>query len=141
MKTRGKEKMKMIDIELSKIGGGGLQQRFNRELERVVKNLKDPNTPAKEARKITITLTLKQDESRNVAQCTVDVQSKLARAKSFDTMFGIGRDLKTDQYAIREYGTQIPGQMDMEDVMPAAGGEESSKVKDFQKLKPAMGGQ
>lgn len=129
----------MINVDLNKIGGGGLQKRFNREMEKVVRNLKDPNTSYKDVRKITITLTLKQDEERNAVKCAVDVQSKLAKAKTLDTNFGIGRNLETDEVSIREYGTQIPGQMDMDDVL-ATDETKTENVKDFQKLKPAMGG-
>lgn len=129
----------MINVDLNQLGNGGLQARFNREMEKVVRNLKDPNTPYKDVRKITITLTLKQDEARNAVQCTVDVQSKLAKSRSLDTSFGIGRNLETDEVSIKEYGSQIPGQMDMDDVL-AAGEKNTENVKDFQKLKPAMGG-
>lgn len=131
-----------MNVDLNKIGGGALQQRFNREFEKVVKNMKDPNTSYKEARKVTITLTFKQDEERNAAVCTCEVQSKLAKSKSFDTNFGIGRDLKTDQYFAKEYGMQIPGQLELEDIQAAAGVEEHDNVKNFnkQKLTPAIGG-
>ena len=131
-----------MNVELSKLGGGALQARFNREFEKAVKNMKDPNTSYKEARKVTITLTLKQDEDRNTCTCTCEVSSKLAKAKSFDTNFGIGQDLKSGQFVAKEYGTQIPGQMGFEDVEQAAGEEPSGNVKSFinQKLSKAMGG-
>lgn len=109
-----------MHVDLGSIGGGALQERFDREFEKVVKNMKDPNTSYKEARKVVVTLTLRQDEDRNTSVCTCEVQSKLAKARSFDTNFGIGRDLKTDQYFVKEYGTQIPGQMNIEDVERAA---------------------
>lgn len=130
-----------MNVDLNKIGGGALQERFNREFEKVVKNMKDPNTSFKEARKVTITMTLKQDEDRNTCVCTCEVSSKLAKARSFATNFGIGRDLKTDQYIAKEYGTQIPGQMTMEDVEPTAAGDQPENVKTFsKKLSPAIGG-
>ncbi|MDE6661992.1 MAG: hypothetical protein K2K46_01490 [Lachnospiraceae bacterium] len=131
-----------MDVNLNSIGGGALQERFNREFEKVVKNMKDPNTSYKETRKVTITLTFKQDEDRNTAVCTCEVQSKLAKAKSFDTNFGIGRDLKTDKYVAREFGTQIPGQLGFDDVASAEQDAQHGNVKDFnkQKLSPAIGG-
>jgi len=129
-----------MNVDLNSIGGGALQSRFNREMEKVVKNMKDPNTSYKESRKIVMTLTFKQDEDRNAAVCTCEVQSKLAKAKSFDTNFGIGRDLKTDQYIVKEYGTQIPGQMALEDMESGAGGKNGNVEKFDKKLKPAMGG-
>ena len=94
-----------MNIDLNQIGNGALSSRFNREMEKVVKNMKDPNTPYKDVRKITITLTFKQDEERNAAACTVEVNSKLAKAKSFETNFGIGQDLKNGQYLAKEYNT------------------------------------
>lgn len=129
-----------MNVDLNSIGGGGLQSRFNREMEKVVKNMKDPNTSYKEARKIVITLSFKQDEDRNTAVCTCDVQSKLAKTKSFDTNFGIGRDLKTDTYIAKEYGTQIPGQLGFEDMESGAGGEHDNVKKFDKKLSPAIGG-
>lgn len=102
--------------------------------------MKDPNTPYKDVRKITITLTFKQDEERNAATCTVEVNSKLAKAKSFETNFGIGQDLKTNQYLAKEYSSQIPGQLGFDDVTPVS--EEGSNVTNFgsQKLPRAIGG-
>lgn len=129
-----------MNVDLNKIGNGALQSRFNREMEKVVKNMKDPNTPYKEARKITITLTFKQDEERNAASCTVEVGSKLAKAKSFETNFGIGQDLKNGQYLAKEYNNQIPGQLGLDDVSESS--EEGKNVTNFgsQKLQRAIGG-
>lgn len=129
-----------MNIDLNKLGNGALQSRFNREMEKVVKNMKDPNTPYKDVRKITITLTFKQDEERNAASCLVEVNSKLAKTKSFETNFGIGQDLKNGQYIAKEYNNQIPGQLGLEDMEKAS--EEGSNVTNFgsQKLQRAIGG-
>lgn len=131
-----------MNVELGKIGGGALQVRFNREFEKVVKNMKDPNTSFKEARKITITMTLKQDEDRNTCTCTCEVSSRLAKARSFDTNFGIGQDLKSGQFVAKEYGSQIPGQMGLNDLDQPPDDEQQDNVKKFdgRKLSPAMGG-
>ena len=129
-----------MNVNLSTLGNGALQSRFNREMEKVVKNMKDPNTPYKDVRKIIITLSFKQDEERNASACKVEVNSKLAKAKSFETNFGIGQDLKTNQYIAKEYHNQIPGQMELEDVKPTA--EDNGNVKEFngQRLTRAIGG-
>lgn len=131
-----------MDIDLSKFGGGALQARFNREFEKVIKNMKDPNTPYKEARKVTIIMTLKQDEDRKACICTCEVSSKLAKARSFDTNFGIGQDLKTGEFIAKEYGAQIPGQMGLEDLEAKADEGRQDNVKKFEgrKLSPAIGG-
>ena len=129
-----------MNIDLNKLGNGALQSRFNREMEKVVKNMKDPNTSYKDTRKITIVLTFKQDEERNAASCLVEVNSKLAKTKSFETNFGIGQDLKNGQYIAKEYNNQIPGQLGLEDMEKAS--EEGSNVTNFgsQKLQRAIGG-
>ena len=131
-----------MNIDLSKFGGGALQERFNREFEKVVKNMKDPNTSYKESRKVMITLTLKQDEDRKACTCTCEVASKLAKPKAFDTNFGIGQNLKTGEFVAKEYGTQIPGQMGLEDLDPDASGVQQDNVKKFEdrKISPAIGG-
>ena len=129
-----------MNIDLNQIGNGALHSRFNREMEKVVKNMKDPNTPYKDARKIIITLTFKQDEERNAAACVVEVSSRLAKSKSFETNFGIGQDLKTNQYLAKEYNNQIPGQLGLDDVGKAS--EEEKNVTNFgsKKLQRAIGG-
>lgn len=129
-----------MNIDLNQLGNGALNSRFNREMEKVVKNMKDPNTSYKDVRKITITLTFKQDEERNAAACVVEVNSKLAKTKSFETNFGIGQDLKNGQYLAKEYNNQIPGQLGMDDMENAS--EEGKNVTNFssQKLQRAIGG-
>lgn len=129
-----------MNIDLNQLGNGALKSRFNREMEKVVKNMKDPNTSYKDVRKITITLTFKQDEERNAAACVVEVNSKLAKTKSFETNFGIGQDLKNGQYLAREYNNQIPGQLGLDDMGNAS--EEGKNVTNFgsQKLQRAIGG-
>lgn len=131
-----------MNIDLSKFCGGALQARFNRELEKVVKNMKDPNTPYKDARKIIITLTLKQKEDRQTCTVNCDVEGKTSKARSFDTNLGIGQDLKTGEFIAKEYGTQIPGQMEFEDLESDGSVEQQGNVKKFEgrKLSPAIGG-
>ena len=55
---------KTIKLDLSQIGDGGLQEKVDKELERVIANILDPNTETKTARKLVITLTMKSDETR-----------------------------------------------------------------------------
>ena len=73
-------------------------------------------------------------------QCTVEVNSKLAKAKSFETNFGIGQDLKNGQYLAKEYNNQIPGQLGLDDMSQTS--EEGKNVTNFgsQKLQRAIGG-
>ena len=52
--------MKHINIE--QFSNGELTQQINREMEAVARNIADPNTEAKTARKITVTITMKPNE-------------------------------------------------------------------------------
>ena len=55
--------MKHINIE--QFSNGELTQQINREMEAVARNIADPNTEAKTARKITVTITMKPNEQRD----------------------------------------------------------------------------
>lgn len=109
----------MLHIDLSELAGGELQAKFDREITKVIENMKDPNTPYQEARSITIKISLKQTELRDDAKVDISVNSKLAGVISAKTNFAMGKDLKTGEVLIQEYGKQIPGQMDFTDISPA----------------------
>lgn len=47
---------KTIKLDLSQIGDGGLQEKVDKELEKVIANILDPNTETKTARKLVITI-------------------------------------------------------------------------------------
>ena len=68
----------MLHVDLSELAGGALQEKFDREVTRVVKNLQDPNTPYGDSRKIVITISFKQTEMRDDAKVDISVVSKLA---------------------------------------------------------------
>lgn len=108
----------MLHIDLSKLAGGELQAKFDREITKVIENMKDPNTPYQEARSVTIKISLKQTELRDDAKVDISVNSKLAGVISAKTNFAMGKDLKTGEVLIQEYGKQIPGQMSFTDIAP-----------------------
>ena len=108
----------MLHVDLSKLAGGELQAKFDREITKVIENMKDPNTPYQEARSITIKISLKQTELRDDAKVDISVNSKLAGVISAKTNFAIGKDLNSGEVLIHEYGKQIPGQMTFTDISP-----------------------
>ena len=59
-------KDKTIKIDLSKIANTALQEKVDKELEKVLDNILDPNTEAKATRKVTIILTMSTDDERTV---------------------------------------------------------------------------
>ncbi|MGW8956641.1 replication terminator protein [Paenibacillus sp. NPDC055715] len=79
-------------VELSKLIQGGVQEKFNKEWERVMKNIDDPNTSATAARSITITVNLKPDAKRKTINSTVATKSTIAPDNPLDTTFIMGTD-------------------------------------------------
>lgn len=108
--------MKHINIE--QFSNGELTQQINREMEAVARNIADPNTEAKTARKITVTITMKPNEQRDFVTTSITTKSTLAPTLGAVTALGIRKDLKSGEIEVGEIGNQIPGQMSMVDVAP-----------------------
>lgn len=106
----------MLKIDLNKMAGGALQEKFNREITKVIENMQDPNTPYSTARSINIKITFRQGEERDDAKVDIAVTSKLAGVINASTSFAMGKDLESGEVEVREYGKQIPGQMSFDDV-------------------------
>lgn len=123
-------------VELHEMIDGGLQEQFGKSFEKVIENLQDPNTPYKNARKITIELKFTQNERRNDVKCSVSVKETLAPRETLETAFAVGKDLKTGELYAEEYGKQIRGQMHIDD-MPDFD-EETGEIHEEQPLKPQV---
>lgn len=106
--------MKHINIE--QFSNGELTQQINREMEAVARNIADPNTEAKTARKITVTIILKPNEQRDFITTSITTKSTLAPTLGAVTALGIRKDLKSGEIGVGEIGNQIPGQMSIDEV-------------------------
>ena len=106
--------MKHFNIE--EFSNGELTQQINREMEAVARNISDPNTEAKTARKITVAITMKPNEQRDFITTSITTKSALAPTLGAVTALGVAKNLKTGEIEVAEIGNQIPGQMTMEDV-------------------------
>ena len=106
--------MKHINIE--QFSNGELTQQINREMEAVARNIADPNTEAKTARKITVTITLKPNEQRDFITTSITTKSTLAPTLGAVTALGIRKDLKSGEIEVGEIGNHIPGQMSIDEV-------------------------
>lgn len=119
----------MLHVDLSQLAGGTLQEKFDREITRVIENMQDPNTPFGEKRKITINISFVQNEMRDDAKIEISLNSKLAGVISAKTNFAMGKDLKSGEVMVNEYGKQIPGQMSFSDMAdPTEKGGEKPKI-------------
>lgn len=86
-------------MNLKDMVGGALQQKFQNSFERVMENMQDENTPYKDKRQITITMTFVQNEQRDDVVCDIAVKEKLAMQGGLKTHFSVGKDLRTDKVA------------------------------------------
>ncbi len=102
-------KDKTIKIDLSKIANTALQEKVDKELEKVLENILDLNTEAKATRKVTITLTMSTDDERTVVKTGMEVKSTLAPQKGVATTVIVGRD-DTGKIHANELKSGIPGQ-------------------------------
>lgn len=108
----------MDKMKIHEIANGAVEEKFEKALDLVVDNLLDPNTKYKESRKITVEISFTENEDRDTVACTCNVKTKLASPKPVETMFAVGRDLRTDEIFIQEYGKQVKGQMSLSDYAP-----------------------
>ncbi|MEW6775350.1 MAG: hypothetical protein AB1405_03600 [Bdellovibrionota bacterium] len=63
---------------LANIGGGGLPEKFEAELQKVLANIADINTDPEEKRRIVIKVTFEPSETRQEGNVRVSCESKLA---------------------------------------------------------------
>ncbi len=107
----------MKHINLETFANGAFTEQVNRELESVTRNIQDPNTDAKKARKITVTVTIRPNEQRDFSTISVEAKSVLAPALGTVTAMRMGRDIRTGEVEAVEVGTgQIPGQLSVNDI-------------------------
>ncbi|MPW26235.1 hypothetical protein GC105_10590 [Alkalibaculum sp. M08DMB] len=102
-------------MKLSEIAKGALEEQFEVEFQSLLENIADLNTEPKAARKITITLTVKPAESRNIADITFQTKASLVPSKSISTNVYIDKD-KSGKIIVGELGGQIRGQVSVEEV-------------------------
>lgn len=87
---------------------GAIQERADYEITKILDNILDPNTSATATRKLTITLTLKPDDTRQNIAVGVVAKSALAATNPVTTSLYVA-----DENTIVEMTPQIPGQMDV----------------------------
>ena len=98
---------------LDDLMGGALKARFEYELDRVLKNVFDPNTAAEVKRSVTIKIDIKPNERRDSAEFRVDVNSKIAPPLSVKQTVLLERD-DSGNVRAKEITGQVPGQVGMD---------------------------
>ena len=79
-------------LTLDNIGEGVAGELFQRELEKVLDNILDINTDPKKTRSITLKITIKPNEDRNLGNIFIDASSTLASNNGYASQVFMGRD-------------------------------------------------
>lgn len=79
-------------VSLESLASGDAVALFQQELQKVLENIADPNTPWKGARRVTLTVSISPNEERDYAVVEVDCTSKLARCKAVESHFFMGME-------------------------------------------------
>lgn len=100
----------MEKLSFATIAGGGVEEKLQYALQEIAENIADPNTDPKKARKITMTITLKPNESRQVAEAAIEVKTSPVPSKGISTTLLIDRDKDGKAVASEMYGND-PNQL------------------------------
>jgi len=113
-------------ITLAVLAASAVGAQFDRELERALENIRDPNTPMKGARTVTLTLTLApMDEEREQIGLSHAVKVKLAGPRAMTKVAFIGS--KDGHVVASVFNPQQLDGLGKNDVLPlnrAAGAKE-----------------
>jgi len=106
--------MKNIELNLSHMADGAIQEKLDGELEKIFDNIHDLNTPAKAKRVLTIKLEFVPDDSRQVVSVASDFTTKLAPVEGVATTVLTGKDIKTGKIEAKELKSGKSGQAYMD---------------------------
>lgn len=96
-------------LNINTLAGGAIEEAISFALDEVFENIKDPNTEAEKIRKLTVTLKLKPDETRQIIKTEINCKPTLVPTKSIVTQLLLDREgnnivakelLKNDQNQI-----------------------------------------
>ena len=100
------------EVNILELAKGAIQEQINGEVDRVMANILDPNTDAKATRKLSITLTFKPNENREVVSCSAQAKSTIAPIKAITTSIFVEAD-KSGKPRASELTKNDPNQLDM----------------------------
>lgn len=105
-------------LTMASICGGAVQEKVNRALEKVAKNILDPNTDAGKKRTITLKMTLvPSEDDREDVEVRADVTYTLAAETGVQTKFFVNQDIATGRVTVMEHKKgEIRGQLDFSDI-------------------------
>lgn len=81
---------KTYEVSLDTIRGGAAHELFDRELKRILKNIRDPNTKATAKRTVTLKVTFEPNEQRTGITTSLDCKAKLAPVRTLQDHVHVG---------------------------------------------------
>lgn len=106
---------KYIDFNIAELQEGAVQEKIEKEVERIMSNVLDLDTDATKKRKLTITIDFTPDENRQVIGIDAQVKSTVAPQVSVGTTMLAGRNMDTGFIEARELNSGTPGQTFIDD--------------------------
>jgi len=94
------------NVSLASLSEGAAIERFDLALQEVLTNIMDPNTDWKKTRTVTLKMTIKPNENRDISGYIVDVDKKLAPIKPFGNTLFTGQDKDGKGYATEHVSNQ-----------------------------------
>jgi len=73
------------EVNIMELARGAILEQIDHAMKMVMENILDPNTEVKTARKLTINLTFKPDDSREIVNCSAQAKPTLAPIKPIVT--------------------------------------------------------
>lgn len=101
------DEVEITGASLTSLRNGALVEMFDIEMQRIAKNIADPNTSAKKKRAITIKIEFQPNEERGAAVCGIQVTPTLAPIKPAATTVYF-RELHDGRVDITEYNPKQP---------------------------------
>lgn len=106
---------KRIELPLSQLANGAIQEKLDGELKKVFDNIHDPNTKAEDKRTVTIKLEFAPDENRQTVKLNSNIAIKLANVRDVAITVLTDKDLADGKVVAKELKSNVPGQTYFDD--------------------------
>lgn len=93
-------------LTLDTVCNGAARELFQQELDRVLRNVLDPNTKAEEKRSITLTLTMHPSEDRDSIKMVLDSKAVLAPNRGAGGVAFVGQNGRTGEIVATVYNAK-----------------------------------
>ncbi len=103
-----------MEMRLDSLANGAVAEKFNAELETVLKNCMDLNTDFKKARTVTLKCSLKPSAERDEVAVEFEVKSTLAPSMPVGSRLIVGKDNEGKVQAAEYQRGQLPGQAEFD---------------------------